>query len=117
MAEFKADEKACGECRFDIDPFFAHVGNAHSMNSDIVDSKQEKKGDLNIKITYFSAEHGRLKIRIFHLSMVEPIVDHYKTAKLKMKIGVYAQSSAVWDMKKDFDQTLELLVLNKNGNL
>ena len=49
--------------------------------------------------------------------MVEPIVDHYKAAKLKIRIGIYAQSSTLWDMKKDFDQTLELLVLSKNGNL
>ena len=100
-----------------MDPFFAHVGNVHSMSSEIVDSKQEKKGSVNIKITYYSGEHGKLRIRVFHLSMVEPIVDHYKAAKLKIRIGIYAQSSTLWDMKKDFDQTLELLVLSKNGNL
>lgn len=49
--------------------------------------------------------------------MVEPIVSHYKQAKLKLKIGVYAQSSLLWDMKEEFDQSLELLVLLKNGNL
>ena len=106
-----------GECRFDIDPFFENVGNAHLMTSDIVDSNQEKKGNVSIKITYFSAEHGKLKIRVFHLSMVEPIVEHYKNAKLKLKTGIYAQSSAMWDMKTEFDQTLELLVLMKNANL
>jgi len=106
-----------GECRFDIDPFFGNVGNAHSMTSDIADSNQEKKGNVSIKITYYSAEHGKLKIRIFHLSMVEPIVEHYKKAKLKLKTGIYAQSSTTWDMATEFDQTLELLVLMKNGNL
>jgi len=87
------------------------------MSSEIVDEKQEKKGTVNIKITYYSAEHGKMRIRVFHLSMVDPIVDHYKTAKLKIKIGIYAQSSTVWDMKTEFDQALELLILNKNGNL
>ena len=51
-------------------------------------------------MTYYSAEHGKLRVRVFHLSMVEPIVEHYKQAKLKVKIGIFAQSSPLWDMKK-----------------
>ena len=49
--------------------------------------------------------------------MVEGIAEHYKEAKLKIKIGIFAQSSALWDMKKEFDATMELLVLTKNANL
>jgi hypothetical protein len=100
-----------------VNPFFEHVGAAHSMTSEVNDSNQEKKGIVNIKITYFSAEFGKLKIRVFHLSMVNPIIEHYKAAKLKIKIGIFSQSSALWDMKKDFDETLELLVLSTHANL
>lgn len=70
-----------------------------------------------MKITYYSAEYGKLKIRVFHLSMVEPVIEHYKQARLKVKIGIFAQSSSLWDMKTNFDETLELLILTKNANL
>ena len=117
VAEFKSEGETIGECRFDVNPFFSHVGNVHTINSDINSADQEKKGSMKLKITYYSAEHGKLRIRVFSLSVVDPIVEHYQKAKLKLKIGIYAQSSALWDMKKDFDETLELLVLTKNGNL
>jgi hypothetical protein len=87
------------------------------MCSDIVNTSQEKKGSVNMKITYYSAEYGKLKIRVFHLSMVEPVIEHYKQARLKVKIGIFAQSSSLWDMKTNFDETLELLILTKNANL
>ena len=106
-----------GECRFGVDPFFEHAGATHSMRSEITDNDQKKKGTVNIKLTYYSAEHGKLKIRIFHLSLLDPIVEYYKQAKLKLKIGIFAQSSEPWDMSKEFDQTMELLVLTKNSNL
>lgn len=56
-------------------------------------------------------------MRVFSLEMAAAVVDHFKQARLKAKIGVYAQSSQEWDMKKPFDETLELLVLNKTNNL
>lgn len=70
------------------------------MSSEITDNDQKKKGTVNIKLTYYSAEHGKLKIRIFHLSLLDPIVEYYKQAKLKLKIGIFAQSSEPWDMSK-----------------
>ena len=51
------------------------------------------------------------------MSLLDPIVEYYKQAKLKLKIGIFAQSSEPWDMSKEFDQTMELLVLTKNANL
>ena len=72
---------------------------------------------MNLKITYYSAEFGKLRIRVFHLSMVDPIVEHYQKAKLKIRTGIYAQSSQMWEMKNNFDETMELLVLSRNGNL
>ena len=40
IAEFKSDENVLGESRFDIDPFFDHPGNSHTMASDIMNSNQ-----------------------------------------------------------------------------
>lgn len=106
IVDFKQEGTSLGECRYDVNPFFTHPGNAHTMASDITNSNQEKKGTVNMKFTYYSAEFGKLKIRVFHLSMVEPVIEHYQKARLKAKIGIFAQSSPVWDMKKDFDETL-----------
>lgn len=93
-------EKLIGECRYDILPFFDHPGSVHSMTSDLTNIDQVKQGTVALKITYYSAEFGRLRVRVFGLSMAEVVADHYKQAKLKIKVGVYAQSSALWDMKK-----------------
>ena len=51
-----------------------------------------------MKVTYFSAEHGKLKVRIFYLSLLEAFVSKFKHAKVKVKIGVYAQSTPVRDL-------------------
>ena len=35
--------------------------------------------------------------------MVDPIVEYYQKAKLKIRTGIYAQSSQMWEMKNNFD--------------
>ena len=32
-------------------------------------------------------------------------------------MGLFAQSSPIWDMSQNFDETLELLILNPKSNL
>lgn len=100
-----------------MNPFFNHPGAAHSISSDLFDNSQQVKGTITTKITYYSAEHGKLKLRVFHLSLIESLVQKYKTARLKTKIGIYAQTSPEWKMDTEFDHTFDLLILMKNGNL
>ena len=76
--DFKQDEISLGECRYDIIPFFAHPGLAHTMTSDITKTDQEKIGDISVKVTYYSAEHGKIKLRVFHLELLPVIVQDYK---------------------------------------
>ena len=38
--------------------------------------------------------------------MIPGVVEYYKQAKLKAKIGIHAQSSELWDMTRPFDQIL-----------
>ena len=106
-----------GDCRYDVNPFFNHPGAAHSISSDLFDNSQQVKGSITTKITYYSAEHGKLRLRVFHLSLIESLVQKYKTARLKTKIGIYAQTSPDWKMDTEFDHTFDLLILLKNGNL
>ena len=54
---------------------------------------------------------------MFHLSLTEPFVEKFKVAKLKVKVGVFAQTSLPWEMDKEFDQRMEVLILGKNLNL
>jgi hypothetical protein len=56
-----------GECRYDIDPFFNHSGSPHSITSEIQNEQNEVKGTVSFRITYYSNEFGKLKIRVFHL--------------------------------------------------
>jgi hypothetical protein len=44
-------------------------------------------------------------------------VEKFKTARLKVKSGIYVQSSPEWEMDKEFDHSFDLLILVKNGNL
>ena len=39
-AELKEGENSIGECRFDINPFFDHPGNAHTLSSEVMDNNQ-----------------------------------------------------------------------------
>ena len=48
-----------------------------------------------MKVTFYSSEYGKLKIRIFHLEFVNQLVEQFKSAKAKVRLGVYAQSTAV----------------------
>ena len=117
ILEFKKGEALIGDCRYDVNPFFTHPNAPHTIASDIFDEENQNKGTVNIKITYYSAEFGKLRIRIFHLSLTEPFIEKFKKAKLKIKSGVFAQTSLEWEMDKDFDQRMEVLVLAKNLNL
>ena len=48
------------------------------MTSDITKTDQEKIGDISVKVTYYSAEHGKIKLRVFHLELLPVIVQDYK---------------------------------------
>jgi hypothetical protein len=76
-----------------VNPFFTHAGSAHAISSDIINNHSENKGSISLKITYYSAEHGKLKLRVFHLSLTPAYVERFKVGRLKSKIGVFAQSS------------------------
>lgn len=83
-----------GDCRYDVNPFFVHPGSSHPIQSDFIDDKNKVQGSVNIKITYYSAEYGKIELRIFHMNLVEAFVEKFKHAKIKARIGVYAQSTA-----------------------
>jgi len=117
VMEFNEEDTCIGDCRYDITPFFGHPGSSHTITSEIVNNNSEIKGSTNIKITFFSAEFGKLKLRVFHLSLTQPFIDRFKKAHLKIKIGVFSQSSPEWEMDKEFDHTVELVVLMKTANL
>lgn len=106
-----------GDCRYDVNPFFNHPGAPHSITSDIFDNSQGKQGTVTTKITYYSAEYGKLRIRVFHLELIESLANQYKVGKLKLKSAVFSQSSPDWQIGTSFDHTFEMLVLLKNGNL
>lgn len=40
VAEFKEEGTSLGECRYDVNPFFAHPGAPHTMASDINNVQQ-----------------------------------------------------------------------------
>lgn len=103
ILELKDKDKVIGDCRYDVNPFFNHPGAAHTISSDIMNNSSENKGSINTKITYFSAQYGKLKLRVFHLSLLPAYVERFKVGRLKAKIGVFAQSSSEWDLSKDFD--------------
>ena len=106
-----------GDCRYDVNPFFNHPGAAHSINSDIFNNDNENKGSVNLKITFYSAEHGRLKLRVFHLELTPQFTEQFKSARLKAKSSIYVQNSNEWQINTPFDHDFELLVLLKTGNL
>lgn len=46
-----------------------------------------------MKVTFYSASHGKLRVRIFSLEFAKQLLEDYKEAKLKVRLGLYAQST------------------------
>ncbi len=61
----KEGEKVIGECRYDLNPFAEHEAISHTVESDLFDNDNKKKGVVKLKLTFFSAKYGKLKVRIF----------------------------------------------------
>lgn len=60
-------ETKLAECRYDVKPFIDRVGITHTISCELYDDNNKPSGIANLKITYYSAQNGKLKIRIFHL--------------------------------------------------
>ena len=106
-----------GECRYDVNPFMKHAGLAHAIESDLYNNDNESQGNIKLKLTYYSAEHGKLRLRIFHLSLIPQFVERFKTAKVRAKVGIHMQSTPEQSLEKDFDYVLELVILLPSMNL
>jgi hypothetical protein len=55
------------EFRYDIKPFMERDGLTHTIDSELGNDEGKKIGSARIKITYYTAAHGKLNVRIFHL--------------------------------------------------
>ncbi len=99
----KSADTVIGECRYDVGPFMKHAGLAHAIESDLYNNDNESQGNIKLKLTYYSAEHGKLKLRIFHMSLIPQFVERFKTAKIRAKVGIHMQSTPEQSLEKEFD--------------
>lgn len=102
----KSGETVIGECRYDVNPFTKHQGLAHSIESDLYDNQNQSQGRITLKLTYYSSEHGKLRLRIFHMSLIPAFVERFKTAKIRAKLGIHMQSTPEQSLEKDFDHVV-----------
>ena len=86
-------EKKLGECRYDVLPFFGHEAATHTIESELYNDDNKVVGNLKMKITYYSSKYGRLKVRIFGLEFPEPVAKQFEEAKVKVRLGVHAQTT------------------------
>ena len=70
-------------------------GITHTIDSDLFDEANKKAGIVRLKITYYSAANGKLKVRIFHLEFHPDMVKEFKQAKVKVVSSIHAQSTEV----------------------
>lgn len=70
-----------------------------------------------MKLTYYSSRLGKLRIRIFGLQFPQPVVEQFKEAKVKVRIGIHAQTTAVRKLAEEFDETVDVLVLSPTMSL
>ena len=80
-----------------------HAGLAHAIESDLYNNDNKSQGNIKLKLTYYSAEHGKLKLRIFHMSLILQFVERFKTAKIRAKVGIHMQTTPEQSLEKDFD--------------
>lgn len=48
-----------------------------------------------MKITFYSSRYGKLKVRIFELQFHQQVIEQFKEAKVKVRIGIHAQTTPV----------------------
>jgi hypothetical protein len=53
----------------------------------------EKTAHLKIKLTYYSASNGKLKIKILNLLLTESISEKYKNLTVRFKLGPFIKTS------------------------
>lgn len=53
-------------------------GITHTIDSDLFNEDNKKAGIVRLKITYYSAVNGKLKVRIFHLEFHPDMVKEFK---------------------------------------
>ena len=70
-----------------------------------------------MKITFYSSSHGKLRVRIFHLEFVAQLVEQFKEARVKVRYGIYAQTTPLRELGKPFDETLDLIILDPEMSL
>lgn len=51
------------------------------------------------------------------MTLVQPFIDKFKHAKVKARIGVFAQSTPMHELGGEFDESLEMILLQPNLNL
>lgn len=53
-------------------------GITSTINSDLFDDENKKTGSVVIRVTYYSAKHGKLRIRVFHIEFHPDTVAQFK---------------------------------------
>ena len=76
-----------------MEPFQKHQGLAHCIESELYDNESVSQGNIKLKLTYYSAEYGKINIRIFHMSLIPAFVEKFKTAKIKTRVGIHMQTT------------------------
>lgn len=92
-----------GECRYDIRPFMERARVTHTLDSELFGDQNAKIGHAKLKLTYYSADNGKLKVRIFHLEFHPDTVKEFQQAKVKVVSGFHAQSTEVRPLDQPFD--------------
>ena len=72
---------------------------------------------MKLKLTYYSAKSGTLRIKILNLLLTQTISEQYKNLSVRFKLGPFVKTSPIMKDNDSWAEPLDLIVLTPSLNL
>lgn len=113
----KGEDILVGECRFDIDPIISHEGSAAVVATDMMDEDGKPHAHISLKMTYNSAKHGKLAIKVKDITLSQAMGAKTKYVSARFKLGNIIKSTHTYPYPGKWEEEISLVVLSPTSNL
>jgi hypothetical protein len=86
-------ETLIGECRFDIQPLMQYEGKTNLIESEMMDLENVSGAAISLRLTYYSAKYGRLRLKINSLNLNQAVASKIKQISARFKLGPFIKTT------------------------
>ena len=101
----------------DVSPFFQFESKTHVFETEMTNSLGEVTATLRLKLTFYSMNHGKLRIKIQDLLLSQSVSEKYKNLSVRFKLGPFVKTTPLMLNNTSWADPLELVVLSPTLNL